>query len=504
MIHGESLTFGRKVNADMNNCIFFNRVLKATLPLAAIAGCFLASLANAQEEKSKATAPKILRTTKRDIYLPIELDPKVAANIRDIFLYMRQGNGPWECLERCSPTAKQFIHQLPGVGEFGLSLVTIDSNGNSTPKDVAHLEPEIIVVVEAPKKSEPTGPPPLATAPGQKPGTDLHQGTQKIVQPVQGTATFVELPQAAADPKKVEPPILAPPAAAKSQASNTLVLPRPMGRPAVVQPEPVANKVEVAKASENMALPAFPPLPPNNIGNSPPTAPVQQVKYTPEPQAPVKTPLHSVKYLNSTKVGIDFNINKAGPSGLSKIEAWLTYDMGNTWQRWSMVDDHGNHAEIDLPGEGVYGIRLVATNGHGFGGREPQSGEQPTATFEVDLTPPVIQHVDVNPVGKNGAVEIRWKAADKNLAGEPVTLFYATQRGGPWEAMAAPTKNTGFYNWPLPKNVAPQYFIRLEVRDLAGNVTRCDAPTPVVLDLQEPEISLVDLTPIPVSPSGQR
>ena len=43
-------------------------------------------------------------------------------------------------------------------------------------------------------------------------------------------------------------------------------------------------------------------------------------------------------------------------------------------------------------------------------------------------------------------------------------------------------------------DIGPQFFLKLEVVDLAGNVTKVETPTPILLDLSEPEATLVDVT----------
>ena len=75
--------------------------------------------------------------------------------------------------------------------------------------------------------------------------------------------------------------------------------------------------------------------------------------------------------VNTTHVGVDYNVGRQGPSGLGKIEVWATPDQGRTWQRVGEDRDHRSPVIADLPGEGVFGIRLVATNGSGFGGKAP-------------------------------------------------------------------------------------------------------------------------------------
>ncbi len=55
----------------------------------------------------------------------------------------------------------------------------------------------------------------------------------------------------------------------------------------------------------------------------------------------------------------------------------MTPDQGQTWHRLGEDLDKRSPADINLPGDGVFGIRIVITNGNGFGGRPPVRGDAP-------------------------------------------------------------------------------------------------------------------------------
>ena len=230
-----------------------------------------------------------------------------------------------------------------------------------------------------------------------------------------------------------------------------------------------------------------------------PFAPVHETKAH---AAPANLPRR--QYLNSTRVGLDYAINKAGPSGVSKIDVYVTSEQGGGWRRLTSISNPNNHGEIDLPGEGVFGIRLVAFNGNGFGAKVPAPADLPTALFEIDLTDPVLK-VDIDPVTKNGTIDIRWKINDKNLSPEPIQIYYSTQPGSPWQPVTGKLKNDGRYRWALPRDIPARVLIRVEARDLAGNVSHVDTPNPILVDLTEPDISLVGAVPVvrPNSTNGR-
>jgi hypothetical protein len=211
---------------------------------------------------------------------------------------------------------------------------------------------------------------------------------------------------------------------------------------------------------------------------------------------PGPTPNSTKQLINTTHASLDYRIDQVGPSGVGKVEIWLTSDQGQTWQRLTEDVDRHSPAEIDLPGEGLFGLRLVVTNGNGFGGSPPARGDQPSAWIEVDTTSPFVQLREVDPITDGGSLTIHWSAKDKNLGSEPVSLFYRTRPDGPWQVMARGLKNDGTYRWAFPHNGAAQFFIKMEVADMAGNVSTVEAPNPVALDMTEPRAFVMGITGI--------
>src|SRR6185295_18208485 len=102
--------------------------------------------------------------------------------------------------------------------------------------------------------------------------------------------------------------------------------------------------------------------------------------------------------ISTTRASLEYRIDQIGSSGVSKVDVWMTPDQGTSWKLLCQDADRRSPAEFDLPGDGLYGVRVVLTNGNGFGGRTPVSGEQPQMWIEVDTIAPVAQLRDVEPV----------------------------------------------------------------------------------------------------------
>jgi hypothetical protein len=189
--------------------------------------------------------------------------------------------------------------------------------------------------------------------------------------------------------------------------------------------------------------------------------------------------------VNHPHVYLEYQIDQAGASGVGKVEVWITRDQGKSWQKLCEDADRKSPAEINLPGEGLFGVSLVVGNGRGFGATPPNPGDTPDWWIEVDTTKPAAEITGIRSGAENGAsVQIAWTARDKNLGADPVDLFYATNRQGPWLPIARGLKNDGQYRWNPPTEVGQQVHVRLVVRDQAGNISVAETPQPVVLDDQ--------------------
>jgi len=124
----------------------------------------------------------------------------------------------------------------------------------------------------------------------------------------------------------------------------------------------------------------------------------------------------------------------------------------------------------------------------------------PGKKTEVDLTKPKIQGWKAG-LGKNGHLDIRWKITDKNLGNQAVNLFYRTGHTGAWKPMATKLKSEGSFRWSITQDLAPQYYIRLEATDLAGNLTHVESQNPVLVDRTAPDINVTGVSVIQNQPT---
>jgi hypothetical protein len=214
-------------------------------------------------------------------------------------------------------------------------------------------------------------------------------------------------------------------------------------------------------------------------------------------------------WVNSKKISLNYEIKEEGPSGVEAVELWFTRD-GRAWDKYS-ENPHKAPYVFEAKEEGVYGFSLLVRSGVGLREASPRNGDPPQVWVEVDLTPPVVHwvHADVGRGSESGFLTITWKATDKNLGREPITLSYAEKPlgdkpQGPWTPIASNVENTGRYRWQIPPGPLYRFLVRVEATDLAGNVGSLEAAQPVIVDLKQPKGFILGVQPANKEPVRER
>jgi hypothetical protein len=252
------------------------------------------------------------------------------------------------------------------------------------------------------------------------------------------------------------------------------------------------------------------PLPPPAPNPNPPAGvvdPVEETKIIARTDGPVPTTTSTVSqrqalpplmYVNNPEVTLEYELSKVGPSGVASIELWWTQNDGKTWEMYAYdpnVEAKPGRQQriVPLPGDGVFGFILIVKSKAGLGRKAPRAGEAPEIRVEVDTTAPIAQLAQpvVDP-HRNNSLLLRWAAKDVNLTPTPITLEWAEKREGPWNPIATNLGNTGRHSWQLPDRLPVAVYLRLRVKDLAGNESAAVTPEPQNVDLSEPEGRLLN------------
>lgn len=474
--------------------------------------------------------------------MPIEIEESLRGQLKEVRLYVKAANADWVQQEVADPSVKFFTYRVAQDGEYWFSVATVDRMGKMSPADLNKEPPGLQVVVDC-------QPPVLELKPWTAPDGEtcllcMMQDANPDMQSIRITYQGSDGAEHALEPHMFKAGLFRVPAelwggkvhvTAADKCGNRTVrdlqITSTGGSPNFLSTTgastpPAAGVVKtgennMVKAGENNMVSNASPVPnPINpaldkMATTPGTTNIAPVPTSdgpsglsesesfPPPVQPQMKPMQPVpagniakQVLNTTRASMDYRIDQVGPSGVGKVEIWITSDQGQTWQRLGEDADRHSPADIDLPGDGLFGVRLVITNGSGFGGSPPARGDQPSAWIEVDTTPPFVQLREVDPITDGGALTIHWTAKDKNLASEPINLYYRSRQEGTWQVVARGLKNDGAYRWTFPRNVGSQFYFKIEVADQAGNVSTVETNNPVALDMVEPRASVLGITGI--------
>lgn len=261
-----------------------------------------------------------------------------------------------------------------------------------------------------------------------------------------------------------------------------------------------------------------PPTPPGELNRSGSTlgsSPLASSEQSVPPDAstpPAMANAPAVKIVKDRKVCLNFTVAKVGPSGLGNADVYVTLDKGAHWNKAPgdtpislppNIDLHGSDpisgsVGVVLPAEGtIYGFIVAVKSKAGLAPPPPKPGDVPEILVELDTTPPRANLFKpyADPSQANTLV-LSWTATDRNLAENPIVLEWSEQRDGPWNAIGGgPLPNSGQYAWHLPAQTPSRVFLRVTVRDLAGNESRAQTKEPELIDLSVPQTKIIGLVP---------
>lgn len=425
-----------------------------------------------------ADAPAKLFTKTTTFRLPVQIGEADRARLKELRFFARKTPGAWLIQETAGSDRTAFEFKATGDGEYWFTFVTVDAQGVTFPASLDTDKPGLVVVVDT-------------AAPVIESATAVREGDQVVVS--------ARVTEANPDPAGLRVEIARSdswePVAAVADAAGVFRFAAPADATADfrVSVRDRAGNSAARKADWRAAPPA--PIATTLPGAEPPlvmpespavaaAAPVTALK--PAEAGPVPS---SPLLLGTAALRLDYALEEVRP-GSGPVEFWYTDDRAKTWKRLGDDPDRKSPAELTLPGEGAFGISARS-------GAAPAAGEVPDIWVEVDRTRPTVAIGEVAPgVGPDaGTVTIRWTATDANLAAEPVAIAHGPGADGPWSPVVAAVKNEGQYRWAVPPGTAAAAFVRLEVRDRAGNVTRVVTPQAVMLEVPKPKIRVIGVNP---------
>jgi hypothetical protein len=210
------------------------------------------------------------------------------------------------------------------------------------------------------------------------------------------------------------------------------------------------------------------------------------------------------RMFNTRRIELDYEIEASDATAPQRIDIWGTKDGGRTWSKVGDDDDNRGPAIVTVDQDGLYGFRIVVASQTGAAEDVPKPGDAPDVWIGVDTVKPVGQIISVDPgtgEQKNG-IMIRFEASDSTLAARPISLYYSATASGPWNPVGMDLPNSGSFEWLPEPTIPASAFLRLEVRDLAGNVCVVDTPQPYSLQPSRPRIRIRDARPAGNEPAA--
>jgi hypothetical protein len=304
--------------------------------------------------------------------------------------------------------------------------------------------------------------------------------------------------------------------------------------PANPEPAPVAGPLPPPTLAVEAATPPFAPTPAPAMappaveaqkpiamgsGTGVPVVAPAMVPATPAAAPPVvsEAPIPA-QIIRTPRFDLNYQL-EGGPSGIARMDLYVTRDDGRSWIRWSTHSGSESPVKVILDAkfnqelEGEYGFRLVPVSGAGLSEGAPVAGSTPEIKIQLDTTAPVIKVYQPTPdINNRGALMLHWEATDRNFGKEPISIEYSENPTGPWKPVTGGdavipvagggmqgtprVANTGNYSWQLPGNLqTPKVYLKFVAVDLAGNRSEVVTPNPILVDLLKPRAKIQGITP---------
>ena len=203
--------------------------------------------------------------------------------------------------------------------------------------------------------------------------------------------------------------------------------------------------------------------------------------------------------VDSPRFKLQYAVDDGGPNGPATVELWITQDGGRTWIRRGEDPDRASPIDVDLGGEGTYGVCLVARSAAGLGDQPPAPGIRPRAGSRWMPAPAVqLDPVQVGTGVNSGKIAITWRATDLHLAPKSVAILWRPdQPGTSWQPVAEAQENTGRYIWTVPQSVPARFHVRVEAADSVGHRGFAESTEsgPIMVDRSRPRSRIIGLDP---------
>ena len=187
---------------------------------------------------------------------------------------------------------------------------------------------------------------------------------------------------------------------------------------------------------------------------------------------PTRASKAPIQIIGTQRFRLNYGIDSIDPSGVARVDLWLTRDDGKTWQTWGSDPDNKSPFPVEVQQEGRYGFKIVVHSKDGLTGQGPSSGDDPDMWVLIDTQSPLARITSV-PYGRGkeaGRLVVNYSVSDKFLTLRPIVLAYSPNPQGPWDVIGEGLRNEGRFVWKPTPDVPDRIFLRIDALDKAGNV----------------------------------
>ncbi len=180
----------------------------------------------------------------------------------------------------------------------------------------------------------------------------------------------------------------------------------------------------------------------------------------------------NTQIISTKRFRLNYDINAIDPSGVGKVDLYITQDQGRSWTLWGQDPDNQSPFPVEVQQQGLYGFRVVVHSKDGLVGTGPSSGDGADMWVRIDSQTPLAQITSV-PYGRGneaGRLVINYRVSDEFLTLRPIRISYSRSPEGPWTIIEDNLRNQGRYLWKVDRAVPDRIFLKIDAIDQAGNV----------------------------------
>jgi hypothetical protein len=445
--------------------------------------------------------PEAITSRDRTFAIPFQLDAADASQAEARLYSSDDAGKTWKLTSRAKAPLEAFDFQAPADNEYWFAVRTADAAGRETPLEPPTAELRVIVDSTPPQLEASVERSPDGTVVIRWQTNDLHiaHDTLKfscrteaggLVREIEPIRTKRQLDRRGAGgefqwtpPNGAKELVLI--AEVRDTADNVTRIERPIGVD--------TGSASLAKAPES--------VPPSELRAAAPSSVASPIAAA----SPLRDPTRPLM-VNSPSFELDYDIEHLNGLAVAKVDIWGTRDGGRNWILLGPDDDRRSPCAVNVEREGVYGFAVVVTAADGVPVRIPQPGDVPQINVTVDTSVPRVRFTTAEPPtdGRPCAMTIKWNAADDHLGKQAVTLSYAAAPQGPWKPLAVGIESSGAHVCEFDPAGPDNAYLKIEVRDDAGNVGSHTTTMPIPVEKRRMQVSFTGATKPDGKPSAPK